>query len=85
LQQLSVPLSEAEGRDVSGKFDRRVLREHVLQETDPVLANAGLAIGKADQVRSGRRRQGAEYRFSVRQRNAPHEMHDRMLAAVRAH
>ena len=29
-QQLSVPLGEAKGRDVSRKFDRWVLREHVL-------------------------------------------------------
>jgi hypothetical protein len=84
-QQLAVPLDELERWRVGSGLDRRMLREHVLQKADPGLANAGLAIRQADEMRSGRRRQGAEHGLGVRQRNAADEVHDRMLAAVRAH
>ena len=82
---LAVPLGEFERRHIRGEFDRRVLGEDVLQEVDPGLADAGLAIGQAQDMRSDRRRQAAEHRLAVGQRNAADEMHDRMPVAVCAH
>jgi hypothetical protein len=62
-----------------------MLREHILQESDPGLADAGLTVGKADEVGPGRRRQSAEQRFGVWQRNTSNEVHDRVRAAIRVH
>ena len=47
---LAVPLRELERRHVRRKLDRGVGGEHVLQETDPGLADAGLAVGKTNEV-----------------------------------
>ena len=83
--QLAVPLHELERRHVGGAFDRRVVDEHALQEANPGLADAGLAVRQADEVPPHRAGQGAEHRFGVRQRNAADEMHDRMSDVVCAH
>ena len=79
---LAVPLHELERRHILGKLDGGVAGQHVLQEPDPGLADAGLAVGQAHQMRSDRFRQRAEHGLAVGQRNAADEMHDRMLATV---
>ena len=56
-----------------------------LQEADPGLADAGLAIGKTDEVRPERAGHRTEHGLGVGQRNAAHEVHDGLLAAVCAH
>ena len=54
---LAVPLHELERRHVLGVLDRRILGEHVLQEADPGLADAGLAVRQADGMAPDRARQ----------------------------
>jgi hypothetical protein len=84
-QHLAVPLGELEGRDVRGAFDRRVFGEHVLQEAAPGLADAGLAVGQAQEMRSRRFGEGAEGGFGIGQRDAADEMDDRMPALLCGH
>src|SRR5262245_29398170 len=77
---LAVPLGELERRNVGGKLDRRVVGEHVLQEANPRLANAGLAVRQTNEVRPDRGRYRAEHGLGVGQRDTTDEMYDRMLA-----
>ena len=79
---LAVPLRELERRHVLGELDRRIAGQHILQEPDPGLADAGLAVRQADEMRPDRLGQRAEHGLAVGQRNAADEMHNRMLAAV---
>src|SRR5262245_12583678 len=65
---------------VGGKLDRRVVGEHVLQEANPRLANAGLAVRQTNQVRPDRGRYRAEHGLGVGQRDTTDEMYIRMLA-----
>jgi len=78
--QLAVPLDEFERRHVVGALDRRVVGQHVLQETDPGFADAGLAVGEAQQVRPGRRGQ-LRNTVSRRKWNAADEVHDGCVMA----
>src|SRR5262245_44641694 len=77
---LAVPLGELERRNVGGKLDRRVVGEHVLQEANPRLANAGLAVRQTNEVRPDRGRYRTEHGLGVGQRDTTDEMYDRMLA-----
>src|SRR5262249_50707393 len=77
-----IPLHESERRHIARELDRRIARQHVLQEANPGLADTGLAIRQPDDVLAAGLRQHAEHRLAVRQRNTADEMHDRMLAAV---
>src|SRR5262249_9401723 len=77
---LAVPLGELERRNVGGKLDRRVVGEHVLQEANPRLANAGLAVRQTNEVRPDRSHYRAEHGLGVGQRDTTDEMYDRMLA-----
>ncbi len=73
---LAVPLHELERRHIARQFDRRIFREHVLQEADPGLADAGLAVGQARDMAADRARERAEHGLGIGQRNAADEMHD---------
>ena len=55
--------------------------QHVLQKADPGLADAGLAVGQAGEMRRQRSGKRAEHGLAVGQRNAADEMHDGRLAA----
>ena len=82
---LAVPLGELERRDVVRELDRRICGKDVLQEANPGLANAGLAVGQTEEVPADRVRHRAEHALGVGQRNAADEMHDGMRAAICAH
>ncbi len=82
---LAVPLHELERRHVARQFDRRIFRKHVLQEADPALADAGLAVGQARDVAADRARQRPEHGFGIGQRNATDEMHDWRLGVLGVH
>src|SRR5450755_2317205 len=69
-QYLAVPLGEFERRYIARHFNRWIIGQHLLQEADPGLADAGLAVWHALEEWCGCRRQGAEHRLSVRQWNA---------------
>ena len=68
-----------------GNLDRRIFREHVLQETDPAFADAGLAVGQARDVAADRAGERAEHGFGIRQRNAADEMHDWRFGLLGVH
>ena len=83
--QLAVPLGELERRHIRGHLDGRMLGQHVLQEADPRLADAGLAIGNANEMLAKRARKGAEHAFGIGQWNAADEVNDGLPAAICAH
>jgi hypothetical protein len=83
--QLAVPLHEAERRHVARDLDAGVVGQHVLEKADPGAADAGLAVGDADQMRPDRRGQRAKHGLGIGQRDAADEVDDRPAAAVRAH
>jgi hypothetical protein len=78
-------LHELERRHIRRELDGGIVGEHVLQETDPGLADAGFAVRQAREVRTDRARHGPEHGLGVRQRNAADEMHDGMPAVICAH
>jgi hypothetical protein len=84
-QHLAVPLRELEGRHVCGDLDRRVFGKNLLQKADPGLADAGLAVGQAQQIGPSRFGESAEHGFGVRQRDAADKVDDRMFSAVGCH
>jgi hypothetical protein len=83
--QLAVPLDEPEGRHILGDLDGWVCSQHVLQELDPGLADASLAIGHADDMLAGDARQSPKHGLGIGQWNAADEMNDGLLAAICAH
>jgi len=72
-------LSELERRHVCGELDRRVFGKNTLQKADPGLADAGLAVGQAQQIRPSRFGESTEHGIGVRQRDAADEMDDRIV------
>ena len=68
-----------------GELDGRIAGQHVLQEPDPGLADAGFAVRQAREVRPDRLRHVRNTVSAVRQRNAADEMHDGMPAVICAH
>jgi hypothetical protein len=83
--ELGVPLNELKRRHVLGDLDRRVRSQHVLEELDPGLADARLAVRDADQMLPDGIRHGAEHGLRIGQRNAADQVDDGVLAAIRAH
>src|SRR5207302_6819147 len=57
----------------------------LLQKPDPGLADAGLPVRQALQIRPSRFDERSEYGFSIRQRDAADEVHDWMVGAVGGH
>jgi hypothetical protein len=65
-QHLTVPLCELEWRNLHGALDRWIFGEHVLEEADPGLTNAGLAVGQPQEIGSRDIGEGTKYGFGIR-------------------
>src|SRR4029450_4713404 len=73
-QELAVPLPEGEGGNGGVFLHGGVVLEHHALEEDPAAALARLAVGDPLQVRPEHGGEGAEHRFRVGQRHAPHQV-----------